>query len=82
MSEYINTAAAISPIAKAQRGFRPLYHADTVNHCPGCGQTAWHIGRISAQCAHCETAIPLAHIASQPVRPLFHITCSATAMAA
>jgi hypothetical protein len=77
-----NTAQPLHSYGQMQRGFRPLYHADTVNHCPGCGHTAWHIGRSSAECAHCETAIPLAHAASQPERPLFHVTCSATAMAA
>lgn len=66
----------------APRGFRPLYYKDSVNHCPGCGKTHWHIGRVSAECAHCETAIPLADVASQPTRPLFHVTCSATAEAA
>lgn len=29
-------------------------------HCPTCNATAWHIGRRSAQCARCATALPLA----------------------
>ncbi len=28
--------------------------------CPGCGRGAFHIGRQSAECAHCGTALPLA----------------------
>lgn len=40
-------------------GFRPVYHEDAVNHCPGCGRTHWHIGRITAECAFCSTALPL-----------------------
>ena len=44
----------------AVKGFMPLYHGDGVNHCPGCSGTHWHIGRISAECATCRTAIPLA----------------------
>jgi hypothetical protein len=31
-----------------------------VNHCPGCGRTQWLIGRMSAECAFCSTALPLA----------------------
>jgi hypothetical protein len=53
------------------RGFMPLYHSDTVNHCPGCGRTHWHIGRAMAECAFCETALPLAVAATQPTEPMF-----------
>jgi len=49
----------------------PLYHADTVNHCPACGGTHWHIGRASAECAFCDAAIPLAAVSMQPARPMF-----------
>ncbi len=42
------------------RGFMPLYYAGESNHCPGCGGTHWHIGRVSAECARCETALPIA----------------------
>ncbi len=63
-------------------GFVPLYHADTVNHCPACGHTHWHIGRAIAECAFCETALPLAASASQPMEPLFWSRSSSTAMAA
>jgi hypothetical protein len=31
-----------------------------VNHCPGCGRIQWLIGRVSAECAFCGTALPLA----------------------
>lgn len=41
-------------------GYHALYREQEVNHCPGCGQTQWLVGRISAECAHCETALPLA----------------------
>lgn len=63
----------------SMRGFAPLYRADQENHCPGCGGKSWHVGRMSAECAHCETAIPLAHVAAQPMQPLFHVTRSRTA---
>lgn len=48
-----------------QRGYQPLYHIDITNRCPGCGKSHWYIGRFSAECAHCETALPLAMVASQ-----------------
>jgi hypothetical protein len=64
-----------------KRGFMPLYHEDTVNHCPGCGKTHWHIGRATAECAFCETALPLALTSSQPVQPMFWYRGSSTAMA-
>jgi hypothetical protein len=42
------------------RGYHAVYHEHEVNHCPGCGRTHWIIGRISAECAFCATALPLA----------------------
>jgi len=63
-------------------GYMPLYHGDTVNHCPGCGRTHWHVGRQSAECAFCDTAIPLAATYSQPAEPLFWFRGSTTAEAA
>jgi hypothetical protein len=44
----------------AGRGYHAVYHEHDVNHCPGCGRTHWLIGRISAECAFCSTALPLA----------------------
>jgi hypothetical protein len=43
----------------AQRGYHAVYRENAVNHCPGCGRTHWHIGRIMAECAFCATALPL-----------------------
>lgn len=48
----------------ALRGYHAVYREHEVNHCPGCGRTHWHIGRMSAECAFCATALPLA-LASQ-----------------
>ena len=42
------------------RGYHAVYHDGEVNHCPGCGRTHWLIGRVSAECAFCTTALPLA----------------------
>ncbi len=42
------------------RGYHAVYREHQVNHCPGCGRTHWIIGRMSAECAFCTTALPLA----------------------
>lgn len=44
----------------AGRGYHVVYREHEVNHCPGCGRTQWLIGRMSAECAFCSTALPLA----------------------
>ncbi|RJF93970.1 hypothetical protein D3876_06780 [Sphingomonas cavernae] len=41
-------------------GYRIMYHREEANHCPGCGNSNWHIGRLSAQCAFCDTSLPFA----------------------
>jgi hypothetical protein len=43
----------------AQRGHHIVYRTNADNHCPGCGRSHWYIGRISAECGFCGTAIPL-----------------------
>jgi hypothetical protein len=42
------------------RGYCPVYREHQVNHCPGCGRTQWYVGRFSAECGFCSTALPLA----------------------
>ena len=44
----------------SSRGYHAVYRAGEINHCPGCGRTHWIIGRMSAECAFCSTALPLA----------------------
>lgn len=44
----------------AMRGYCPVYRENKVNHCPGCGRTQWYVGRVSAECGYCSTALPLA----------------------
>lgn len=48
------------PRAWAQRGHHIVYRANEENRCPGCGRCNWLIGRISAECGFCGTAVPLA----------------------
>jgi hypothetical protein len=43
----------------AMRGFRNVYRMDETNHCPGCDQSNWMVGRTMAECAFCATALPL-----------------------
>lgn len=49
------TAAAL-----ARRSPAPLYRVGECNRCPGCGRSSWHVGRSSAECAFCGTALSLA----------------------
>lgn len=46
-------------ILSARTGYRVAYHAHEANHCPGCGQSQWLIGRMTAECAYCHTALPI-----------------------
>jgi uncharacterized protein (DUF983 family) len=44
----------------ADRGYAPLYHRGETNRCPGCGHSSWHVGRSSAECGFCGTALAFA----------------------
>jgi hypothetical protein len=79
---FINQPAQALAEHGIQRGYQPLYHLDIVNRCPGCGKSHWHVGRFSAECAHCETALPLAMVAGQPMQPRFTEHFSKTAWVA
>jgi hypothetical protein len=52
-----STKMAFNPAIRS--GFHAVYWPDTVNHCPGCGHTNWYVGRFSAECGFCATALPL-----------------------
>ena len=47
------------------RGYCIVYRENQVNHCPGCGRTQWYVGRVSAECGFCSTALPLAEATSR-----------------
>ncbi|MCW2363326.1 MULTISPECIES: hypothetical protein [Sphingobium] len=49
------------------------YEPGKLNHCPDCASTQWYVGRLSAQCAVCETALPLAQ-ACYPTSPPVFVT--------
>ena len=43
----------------AGRGYYVAYREGEANRCPGCGRSHWHVGRLSAECGFCGTALPL-----------------------
>lgn len=43
-----------------ESGYRPTFQKGEVNRCPGCGRSHWWIGKSSAECAFCGTALPFA----------------------
>lgn len=47
------------------------YKLGTLTHCPGCDGTQWLIGRTTAQCAYCDTAMPLLHGSPGASAPMF-----------
>jgi len=46
------------PHDPARRGYHIVYRENETNHCPGCGRSHWYVGRLSAECAFCSTALP------------------------
>ena len=44
----------------AARGHHVVYRANESNRCPGCGRAQWYVGRITAECGFCGTAVALA----------------------
>ena len=55
----------------SSRGYQPLYRERELNHCPGCGRTQWIVGRISAECAFCATALPFGAPTTSNTLPFF-----------
>ena len=57
------------PFNPSARGYHAVYRDGEINHCPGCGRTHWLIGRMSAECAFCSTALPLREALTQGPAP-------------
>jgi len=53
----------------AKRGHHIVYRANEPNRCPGCGRSQWYIGRVSAECSFCGTAVPLAEASRHEATP-------------
>lgn len=45
----------------AARGDVLVYRPSETNRCPRCHAAQWLVGRVSAECAVCATALPLVH---------------------
>jgi hypothetical protein len=58
----------------SSRGYHAVYREREKNFCPGCGRTHWWLGRFSAECVYCGTALPLTD-ALLSGRPL-HVRCA------
>lgn len=43
-----------------ERGYGLLFRSQVTNSCPGCGRSQWLVGRTTAECAFCATALPIA----------------------
>lgn len=43
-----------------ERGYHFLYRSQVRNTCPGCGHSHWLVGRSTAECAFCGTALTIA----------------------
>ncbi|HEX8216601.1 MAG TPA: PilZ domain-containing protein [Allosphingosinicella sp.] len=42
------------------RGHHVVYRTSESNRCPGCGRANWYVGRATAECGFCGTAVALA----------------------
>ncbi|MDQ1229299.1 hypothetical protein [Sphingomonas sp. SORGH_AS_0879] len=66
-------ALLVLPVTLADDAVRParggvvLYHGPATI-CPGCGGTSWLVGRCSAECGRCRTALDLASPGHAEVR--------------
>lgn len=59
-----------SATTRATVGYVPTYRVGFSNFCPGCGGAHWHVGRTTAECAWCATALPIAAMTYDRPAPL------------
>lgn len=52
----LRASLTITPL----RGNHAEYRGDGGDRCPGCGRSHFYVGRLSAECAFCTVALPLA----------------------
>lgn len=64
LSSIIRRNGESFPHDPAHRGYHAVYRRNEANHCPGCGRSHWYVGRLSAECGFCGTALPLAETLS------------------
>jgi hypothetical protein len=56
--------AARGPVYGSAHKLKPVFTDDHANACPCCNSRAWHVGRITAECAACETVLPIVRAAT------------------
>jgi hypothetical protein len=61
----VNVLSSVQPsrtfaLDVSARGYQVLFRTDETNRCPGCGHAQWLVGRITAECCFCGTALALA----------------------
>ena len=56
----LDQLVTFDPHALTARGAYAVYHHGETNRCPRCGRSHWQVGRTMAECAFCETALPIA----------------------
>ena len=54
----------LAPAATFGTAYRlkPVFTEGREDICPCCNGRAWHVGRITAECAACEAALPIARL--------------------
>ncbi|KMS58558.1 MULTISPECIES: hypothetical protein [Sphingobium] len=52
--------AHLSPVETRISAINPQYREGRAIPCPDCGGNQWIVGRVVAECARCETPLPLA----------------------
>ena len=50
---------ATAPVYGTAHRLNPVWVEDRENTCPSCHARAWHVGRVTAECAACETVLPI-----------------------
>lgn len=53
------------PVYGAAHRLNPVFVEDRENTCPCCHARAWHVGRTTAECAACETVLPIVRLANR-----------------
>jgi hypothetical protein len=56
-----SSPAARGPVYGSAHRLKPVFTEGQGNACPCCNARAWHVGRITAECAACETVLPIVH---------------------
>lgn len=64
-----SAAPKAKPFTASPHAYLPLYRGDEPNHCPGCGGQQWIIGRMTAECGRCASAIPLERFSTWTAAP-------------